>query len=139
MIPARRDEDDGCQLVEEAVTARALSTRSCTKRPTSARCPRGIPISYTTRRRAGRLAVLAAFTATLRKAKEVLEMTSTSMNWRDSQYTGGIVECAACAVEVPLDEAVVPEATDRLIYLCGLECYASWIKGAIGSYPSQST
>jgi hypothetical protein len=40
VTPARRNEDDGCQLVEEAVTARALSTRSCTKRPTSARVPR---------------------------------------------------------------------------------------------------
>ncbi len=42
----------GCQLVEEAVTGRALSTRSCTGRPTPARCPRGGPASYTTRRRA---------------------------------------------------------------------------------------
>jgi uncharacterized protein YbjT (DUF2867 family) len=53
LFPARRNEDDGCQLVEAAVTGRALSTRSCTGRPTSARCPRGSPTSYTTRRRAG--------------------------------------------------------------------------------------
>jgi hypothetical protein len=32
-FPARRNEDDGCQLVEEAVMGRALSTRSCTGRP----------------------------------------------------------------------------------------------------------
>lgn len=31
---------------------RALSTRSCTGRPTSARCPREIPTSHTARRRA---------------------------------------------------------------------------------------
>src|SRR5882672_10755396 len=52
LLTARRDEGDGCQLVEEAVTGRALSTRSCTGRPTSARCPRERPTSYTTRRRA---------------------------------------------------------------------------------------
>ena len=34
---------------------RALSTRSCTGRPKSARCPRGEPISYATRRRAGNI------------------------------------------------------------------------------------
>src|SRR5262245_11972569 len=54
LLPARRDEGDGCQLVEAAVMGRALSTRSCTGLPpTSARCPRGKPTSYTTRRRAG--------------------------------------------------------------------------------------
>jgi len=30
LLPARRDEGDGCQLVEVAVNGRALSTRSCT-------------------------------------------------------------------------------------------------------------
>jgi hypothetical protein len=29
-----------------------------------------------------------------------------------------------CEIEVPLDRAVVPEATDRLTYLGGLDCYA---------------
>jgi len=53
-LPARRNEDDGCQIVEGAATGRALSTRSCTGLPTSARCPRGRPTSYATTRRAGR-------------------------------------------------------------------------------------
>jgi Domain of unknown function (DUF3330) len=43
--------------------------------------------------------------------------------------------CAVCAIEVPLDEAVVPEATDRLIYLCGFDCYARWRAAAAISFP----
>jgi hypothetical protein len=34
--------------------------------------------------------------------------------------------CAVCGIEVPFDEAVVPEVADQLTYLCGLECYARW-------------
>jgi len=33
LLPARRNEDDGCQIVEAAVMGRALSTRSCTGQP----------------------------------------------------------------------------------------------------------
>jgi len=36
------------------------------------------------------------------------------------------VSCTVCLQEVPLSEAVVPEATDYLIYLCGLDCYERW-------------
>jgi hypothetical protein len=55
MLLVRRNEDDGCQFVEEAVTGRALSIRSCTGQPTSARCPRGIRSA--TRRGDGREAL----------------------------------------------------------------------------------
>ncbi len=34
--------------------------------------------------------------------------------------------CAVCGIEVPLDEAVVPEGADQLTYLCGFDCYARW-------------
>ena len=44
--------------------------------------------------------------------------------------------CAVCGIEVPLDEAVVPEATDQLTYLCGLDCYAHWRAIAAISFPS---
>ena len=47
--------------------------------------------------------------------------------------------CAVCGIEVPLDEAVVPEATDQLIYLCGLDCYAHWRAAAALSVQSLST
>src|SRR5690606_41349588 len=51
LLLVRRNEDDGCQLVEAAVTGHALSIRSCMGQPTSARCPREQPISYTMGRR----------------------------------------------------------------------------------------
>jgi hypothetical protein len=44
--------------------------------------------------------------------------------------------CAVCGIEVPLDEAVVPEAADQLAYLCGLDCYAHWRAIAAISFPS---
>jgi hypothetical protein len=44
--------------------------------------------------------------------------------------------CAVCRIEVPYDEAVVPEVTDQLTYLCGLDCYARWRAVAAISLPS---
>ena len=34
--------------------------------------------------------------------------------------------CSACEREVPISEAVVPEASDYMAYFCGLDCYARW-------------
>lgn len=39
--------------------------------------------------------------------------------------------CSLCGNEVPISEALVPEATDYLIYLCGLDCYARWSAGVV--------
>ena len=36
------------------------------------------------------------------------------------------VVCTVCERDVPISEAVVPEATDYVVYLCGLDCYARW-------------
>jgi hypothetical protein len=36
------------------------------------------------------------------------------------------VACAVCRNEIPVSEAVVPEATDYLIHLCGVDCYEQW-------------
>jgi hypothetical protein len=36
------------------------------------------------------------------------------------------VVCSVCGREVPLSEAVVPEVSDYMPFLCGLECYAQW-------------
>ena len=58
------------------------------------------------------------------------------MNSHDVPILKAWVRCAVCAIEVPLDEAVVPETTDRLIYLCGLDCYARWRAAAAISFPS---
>jgi len=44
--------------------------------------------------------------------------------------------CAVCECEVPLSEAVVPEASDYVAYFCGLECYDRWHTQAMRSLPS---
>lgn len=43
--------------------------------------------------------------------------------------------CEVCGTEMPLDEAIIPEASDYLIYLCGLECFARWRLGLRTRYP----
>jgi hypothetical protein len=40
------------------------------------------------------------------------------------------VPCRVCRKEVPRDEAVVPEAQDKLVYYCSLDCYDKWKAGA---------
>ena len=36
------------------------------------------------------------------------------------------VSCEICLKEVPISEAVVPEATDYVAHFCGLDCYEKW-------------
>ena len=36
------------------------------------------------------------------------------------------VACQSCGSDIPLDEAVVPEALPYVVHFCGLECYARW-------------
>jgi hypothetical protein len=36
------------------------------------------------------------------------------------------VVCEICLKEVPITEAIVPEATDYVVHFCGLECYEKW-------------
>ena len=38
------------------------------------------------------------------------------------------VACEVCLKEVPTSEATVPEATDYVVYFCGLDCYEKWKK-----------
>jgi hypothetical protein len=45
--------------------------------------------------------------------------------------TDSQVSCAVCEHEVPLSEAVVPEAADYMAHFCGLECYERWRKLAV--------
>ena len=63
---------------------------------------------------------------------------ASSMNSGDVPARKVSARCAVCAIEVPLDEAVVPEAADQLTYLCGLDCYARWRATAAISFPSLS-
>lgn len=38
------------------------------------------------------------------------------------------VSCDMCRKEVPLSEAVIPEAADYVAHFCGLNCYSQWKK-----------
>jgi hypothetical protein len=36
------------------------------------------------------------------------------------------VTCKVCMKEIPLSEAVIPEATDYVAHFCGAQCYEKW-------------
>lgn len=36
------------------------------------------------------------------------------------------VPCEICLKEIPVSEAIIPEAVDYVVYFCGLECYVKW-------------
>jgi hypothetical protein len=36
------------------------------------------------------------------------------------------IRCEVCHIDIPLSEAVVAEATDYVVYFCGLDCYDRW-------------
>ena len=36
------------------------------------------------------------------------------------------VSCDICRKEVPLSEAMVPEAEEYVAHFCGLDCYTQW-------------
>ena len=36
------------------------------------------------------------------------------------------IACEVCMKEIPASEAASEEATDYVIYFCGLDCYAAW-------------
>ena len=40
-----------------------------------------------------------------------------------------LVSCDICLKEVPVSEAITPEAVDYVAHFCGLECYAKWRQG----------
>lgn len=37
-----------------------------------------------------------------------------------------LVSCEVCMEEIPVSEAKSEEATDYVVYFCGLDCYAAW-------------
>jgi hypothetical protein len=57
------------------------------------------------------------------------------MRFNDMLGASDRVTCAVCFSPIPRDEAVIPEATDRLIHLCGLDCYARW-RSTARDYPA---
>ncbi|HEU0203806.1 MAG TPA: DUF3330 domain-containing protein [Burkholderiaceae bacterium] len=36
------------------------------------------------------------------------------------------VACEICLKEIPKSEATVPEATEYVVYFCGLDCFEKW-------------
>lgn len=36
------------------------------------------------------------------------------------------VLCKVCLTEIPITEAIIPEATDYVAHFCGLDCYEKW-------------
>ena len=36
------------------------------------------------------------------------------------------ISCEVCLKEIPLSEAKSEEATDYVVYFCGLDCYETW-------------
>jgi hypothetical protein len=58
------------------------------------------------------------------------------MNTAEISMNDVSIRCPVCGLDIPADEAVVPEATDELIYMCGLDCYARWRSAASTSFPA---
>ena len=48
----------------------------------------------------------------------------------------GSISCQVCQHEVPLSEAVVPEAADYVAYFCSLDCFAAWRARAAQNLPA---
>ena len=55
---------------------------------------------------------------------------------RDAQVVRQRIPCEVCQHEIPLSEALVPEAADYVAYFCSLDCYAAWRTRAAESYTS---
>jgi hypothetical protein len=64
------------------------------------------------------------------------EIMNTLFDSDDVQSPEPCTTCVVSAIEVPLDEAVVPEVTDQLVYLFGFDCYARWRGAAAISFRS---
>ncbi len=48
------------------------------------------------------------------------------MNTAENPVEEPHVTCEICLKEVPISEAVVPEATDYFVYFCGVGCFEKW-------------
>jgi hypothetical protein len=45
-----------------------------------------------------------------------------------------LVACEVCLREIPMSEAGNCEASDYVMYYCGLECYDQWRKQDVDNY-----
>ena len=55
---------------------------------------------------------------------------------RDVEVMPQRIPCAVCQHDIPLSEAVVPEASDNAAYFCSRDCYYAWLTRAAALYTS---
>ena len=55
-----------------------------------------------------------------------ITMGAIVMNSKQSTDSWELVDCEICLKEIPLSEAKNEEATDYVMYFCGLECFEKW-------------
>lgn len=48
------------------------------------------------------------------------------MNHHEEPIETKKVQCEVCLKEIPKSEAKVAEASDYVMYFCGLDCYENW-------------
>lgn len=48
------------------------------------------------------------------------------MTKEDKPIDVELIACEVCMKELPKSEALVAEATDYVVYFCGLDCYERW-------------
>ncbi len=48
------------------------------------------------------------------------------MNANDNPAETQMVACEICLKEIPVSEAKSEEATDYVLYFCGIDCYQQW-------------
>lgn len=48
------------------------------------------------------------------------------MTKEDKPIDVELIACEVCLKEIAKSEALGPEATDYIVYFCGLECHESW-------------
>jgi hypothetical protein len=58
--------------------------------------------------------------------KAELNTSIIVMNSKQSTERRELVDCEICLKEIPVSEAKNEEATDYVMYFCGLECFDKW-------------
>jgi hypothetical protein len=48
------------------------------------------------------------------------------MNAHDKPAGNEMVACEICLKEIPISEAKSEEASDYVLYFCGIDCYQQW-------------
>jgi len=57
------------------------------------------------------------------------------MNANDKPAGSEMVACEICLKEIPVSEAKSEEATDYVLYFCGIDCYEKWKQQAEDEAP----